>query len=708
MKKFSMRSLIAVVVCCTMIVSTLCIGGLTAAAENVYTDTTTVVDLSKFASAAASSIEANVKALKITVLTGNTNGGNGTNALNNTVLGLETGKNYVFWLNAKGTNLSGGDFYFETKNSANTVTDKIHVNLNSGLSATKWKKLTAVSGNASKYPDNYLTMDSTVTACFWLKNTTENDIEININSITYAEYDVEKSAVVAGTEKTIDVTKFNKTSITTVESYDLVNDLATDKDNEKLAISVAGSDTNENGGTTTVSGLTKGKKYQLSMYVKGDAFTNANIRIKDTNDQGTQFSSTTISKGYEDWTKITTPEFTALSDTAFIGLWFNNKDNAATGNFYVDHMVIKDVTDSVTLSGFSNGATVTSGGVDSDNECLEVVAKAASATSKTNLTVTKKITGLEKGKLYSVSAWVKSEVCDGGNIFFNAKIGGTEVKFNTIATNKNVTEWTKVTRDSVMAGDDGSITVGLWIRNADTAATRTAWLDELTVSAQKTFDLQGASIRTETENQDLKFNMSLSSDGIVADDWNITEYGVIFVPQQRFGTKIDAEAELTLELAEQYPQYIIVSGQEVTDGALPANVSFTLNGSSSTPILNGGSSCGVKICARAYYKYTYTANLGDGMKKYEGVIYSDNNLNGTETNTGALVEGGIATRSVYGIARSMAAKILEKDGFTPAQTDLVQSCTDGKFYDADGLQVKSADVLKFVVDNASHIYDIVE
>ncbi len=703
MKKFSAHSLVAIVVCCTMMLSTLCISGLSATAENVYTDTTTVVDLSKFESAAASVIEPSGKTLKIKVLAGKN--GNVSTLLDNTVLGLETGKNYVLWLNAKGTNLSGGDFYFETKNSANNVTDKIHVNLNSGLSATKWNKLTAVSGNASMYPNDYLTMDSTVTARFWLKNTTANDVEININSISYAEYDVATGTIVAGTEKTIDATKFgnNTANIAPVEKYDLVNDLDTDNDSEKLAISVAGSDTSESGGTTTVSGLTKGRTYQLSMYVKGDAFTNANIRIKDTNDNGTQYSSTIIKAGYEDWTKITTPKFTALTDTAFIGLWFNNKDNSEIGNFYIDHMVIKDVTDSVALDGFSTGATITSGGVDSDNECLKVVAaKATSATEKKSVTVTNKITGLEKGKLYSVSMWVKSEACDAGNVFFNADIGEETVKFNTIATNKNVTEWTRITRDNVMAGDDGSITVGLWVRNADTTATRTVWLDELTVSAQSTFDVEGASIRTEVEDQDLKFNVGLSEAGVVADNWNVTEYGMLFVPQQRFGKVIPEGSELTLELADEYSQYIIVSSVQVENGKLPENTSFTLNGSSTTPILNGGSSCGVKICARAYYKYTYKDDKG---ADHEAVIYSDNDLNGTETNTGSKVENGIATRSVYGVAKSMAAKLFES-GFTAGESDVVKSYNGSSFEDATGATVKNAEILKFVVAHKTEIENI--
>ncbi len=720
MKKFSMRFLIAIVVCCAMMLSTLCISGFSATAASPdiqlesFTKTNVVLD--------ESDPNNDGVARKIHINAGSTSGDYTTNlwfTASNNRLGFEfgSGKNYKFWVVVKGDKLGSGNINFIAQNNTGGTTTEVKtasmpLTDPSGYNANTWTKIEST---------NYITMSENVTQVkfhVWI-NPGSAAKNIYIDSIGYAEYDAEAGKIIAGTEKEMDLSLLTvnsgKASVSTVSDEAYVTDVNNDSNKLKITVpALASGDTNSDLSTTYAKfTVVSGRKYQISFYMlSNSSLYNANLPItgtvSDYDNAGWNMKNTTGGV----WKKYTNT-FTAVDTDLSICFWFRSRAAAAT-TLYIDDFAITDVTD---YSGFEATSTKITVGIntntnragDTDNSSIEITAAAAATESDaTSVTAEKTITGLESGKLYSVSMWVKSEECNGGNIYFNAKsLNGGLVRFNTVTTNKNMTEWTKITRDNVIADDNGSIVVGAWIRNTDTAATRTVWLDELTVSAQSTFDVEGASIRTEVEDQDLKFNVGLSEAGVVADNWNVTEYGMLFVPEQRFGTKIPAGSELTLELAEEYSKYIIVSSQEATDGSLPENVSFTLNGSSTTPILNGGSSCGVKICARAYYKYSYTANLGDGMKTYEGVIYSDNTLNGTENNTGALVEGGIATRSVYGIARSMAVKLFE-NGFTPAEADLVQSYTDGKFYDADGVQVKSADVLKFVVANKLYIYDIVE
>ncbi len=716
MKKISMRSLVAIVAVCAMIVSTLCIGGLFATAESSldiplesFTRTNVVLD--------GSDPNNDGVARMIHIDAGSTSGDYTTNLwfhANSNKLGFEfgSGKNYKFWAVVKGDKLVNGNINFITQNNTGGSTTPVKtasmlLTDASGYNVNTWTKIEST---------DYITMDADSTQVkfqVWLNpgSTAKN---IYIDSIAYAEYDAEAGEIIAGTEKEMDLSLLTvnsgKATVASVSDATFVTDVNNDSKKLKITVPALASGATNSDLSTTKANFTvvSGRKYQISFYMLSNAaLYNANLPItgtvSDYDNAGWKMNATTGGV----WKKYTNT-FTAVDTDLSINFWFRSRAATAT-TLYIDDFAITDITD---YTGFESTSTKVTIGIntntnragDTDNSSIEITAAAATESAATSVTAEKTITGLEAGKLYSVSMWVKGEACDGGNIYFNAvNVNGERIKYETVTT-KSTTEWTKITRDNVMADDDGSIAIGAWIKNGDTSATRTIWLDEINVSAQKTLDVQGASIKTETENQDLKFNMSLSTEGIVAEDWNVTEYGVIFVPQQRFGTKIPAGSELTLELAEEYSNYIIVSSQEADDGSLPETLSFTLNGSSSTPILNGGSSCGVKICARAYYKYSYK---DDKLAVHEGVIYSDNDLDGTESNSGTQVENGIATRSVYGIARNMAAKIFE-NGFTPADTDLVQSYTDGKFYDAEGAQVTSANVLKFVVNNKSAVADIVK
>ncbi len=289
---------------------------------------------------------------------GSSNGGGHVSAiLTNEQLGLEEGKAYVFYAQVKGDKLGGGNLWVETYNSVDTHTtgtrsDKVMINLTGGA----WRNWTRVDGVAGggAYTDTYLVMDKYVKLAIWVKNTTTNDVVVNLDGLTCAEYNTATNTVVAGTEKQIDLEALvsatsDKGSVALVDNSPIEpgKDTSADANSDKKWLNVTiygkGTDSSNKGGVASATltndklGLQKGKSYVISFYAKGDKLTNGNLWFETYNSQGTATDKVEVDLtggAWRNWTKIDAKGNVKFPDNIFTvdetvkaAIWAKNTTN---------------------------------------------------------------------------------------------------------------------------------------------------------------------------------------------------------------------------------------------------------------------------------------------------------------------------------------------------------------------------------------------
>lgn len=169
--------------------------------------------------------------------------------------------------------------------------------------------------------------------------------------------------------------------------------------------------------------------------------------------------------------------------------------------------------------------------------------------------------------------------------------------------------------------------------------------------------IDGATIKTSAEptEQNLRFTATLKN---APDGWYIKEAGVVMLPQNMLS------GDLTAATAKA----VIAKANYTAENKAPSNFLAQLSGSA----LNE-SRCARDIAARVYVIYT------NGTDDY--TYYSTNNGNN--------ISDGVAIRSVYSVARSMAKAIVGTTEYgTVTYTETVTSTSTGSDIDSiDGKQV---------------------
>ncbi len=289
---------------------------------------------------------------------GSSNGGGQISVvLSNTQLGLEEGKAYVFYAQLKGDKLTGGNLWIETYNSdsvynTSTRSDKIMLDLTGGA-WRNWTHVDSVAGGGA-YTDSYLVMDKYVQLAIWVKNTTTNDVVVNLDGLTCVEYNTATNTVVAGTEKPIDLEALvnatsNKGSVEFKDNSPIEpgKDTSTDADGDKKWLNVTvygkGTDSNNKGGAVSATltndklGLEKGKSYVVSLYAKGDKLTNGNLWFETYNAEGTATDKVEVDLtggAWRNWTKADAEGKVKFPDNIFTvdeivkaSVWAKNTTN---------------------------------------------------------------------------------------------------------------------------------------------------------------------------------------------------------------------------------------------------------------------------------------------------------------------------------------------------------------------------------------------
>ncbi len=325
------------------------------------------------------------------------NGGQISATLTNAELGLEEGKAYVFYAQVKGDKLGSGNLWIETYNSASvyntsTRSDKIMLDLTGGA-WRNWTRVDSVAGGGA-FTDAYLVMDKYVRLAVWVKNTTENDVVVNLDGLTCAEYDTTTNTVVAGTEKQIDLEALvsatsNKGSVELINNSPIEpgKDTSADANGDKKWLNVTvygkGTDSNNRGGAVSATltndklGLEKGKSYVISLYVKGDKLTNGNLWFETYNAEGTATDKVEVDLtggAWRNWTKADAEGKVKFPDNIFTvdeivkaSVWAKNTTNDDVV-INLDAIVISEYnTTTGTVIAGTEKETALSGFVGEDN-----------------------------------------------------------------------------------------------------------------------------------------------------------------------------------------------------------------------------------------------------------------------------------------------------------------------------------------------------
>jgi hypothetical protein len=175
--------------------------------------------------------------------------------------------------------------------------------------------------------------------------------------------------------------------------------------------------------------------------------------------------------------------------------------------------------------------------------------------------------------------------------------------------------------------------------------------------------LEYATIRMEEETkQDLRFYTELSAPA----GWYVSEYGAVFMPRTLFdGLSSEEKAK---GLVKGLEGSVTASSGAVSQGAAPAEFWARLNNSAASSV-----NCSLRVLARSYAVYTNIANPAVSAEP----VYSTNTS--VSQNPGGVLDdypnlkdttNGAATRSVYSVARTIAAYILENQVAINAFADL--------------------------------------
>ncbi len=334
---------------------------------------------------------------------GSSNGGGQISAtLTNTQLGLEEGKAYVFYAQVKGDKLVGGNLWIETYNSdsvynTSTRSDKVMLDLTGGA-WRGWTRIDSVSGGAA-FPDTYLVMDKYVRLAVWVKNTTTDDVVVNLDALTCAEYDTATNTVIAGTEKLIDLESLvsassDKGSVAFIDNSppEPGKDTSVDQNGDKKWLNVTvfglGNNSENKGGTVSATltndklGLEKGKSYVVSLYAKGDKITNGNLWFETYNAEGTATDKVELSLAggaWRDWTKVESMGNTKFTDNVF------TMDETAKAAIWVKNTTDTDAVvnvDAIVISEYDTATNTVIAGTEKEIS-LSWLVKAGQAYGKT-------------------------------------------------------------------------------------------------------------------------------------------------------------------------------------------------------------------------------------------------------------------------------------------------------------------------------------
>lgn len=200
-------------------------------------------------------------------------------------------------------------------------------------------------------------------------------------------------------------------------------------------------------------------------------------------------------------------------------------------------------------------------------------------------------------------------------------------------------------------------------------------------------NMAGATIKNVTAagKQDLRFATNIK--------WNdeIVEYGVIFIPAQLLPKGVELNCDPATVYGTNKSGKPIKAAVASSTKAIGEDFTLyaTLAGSAS---FNAGALIQVDIVARAYVK------LADGS-----VIYSNN-----DTDDRTNIDNGYATKSIIGVAKSMATAILTQTErevtYNKLDKAAVEALIAKVLLDKNDTVDEPADLFAFIKDNAKILY----
>ena len=199
----------------------------------------------------------------------------------------------------------------------------------------------------------------------------------------------------------------------------------------------------------------------------------------------------------------------------------------------------------------------------------------------------------------------------------------------------------------------------------------------------------GATIRTTdiTSAQNIRFASEMPSSGI--DGYDVVEYGTIMFPTQYLaGNELTFDTKY--ELNDGSFATVLAGKATVALGdEVPTAWNAELYG---IDFSEGVSACGIRISARSYVKYSNGTD--------EIILYSDNDVEpNSETTQG--VKNGVCSRSVFSIARTMAAALLDTTTYPEESFGVIVG-------EIDLPTNTSAEILTFVYNNLTRLGKIAE
>lgn len=471
--------------------------------------------------------------------------------------------------------------------------------------------------------------------------------------------------------------------------------------------------------TITVTGLNPKKTYKVSLYYWGsEAVASGNLWINSLNEDGTTAAKhdallinydiangTAAESAATPWAtnEVT---FTPVTDTVRFGFYMKNTHTEWARMIYVSDVLLEEADASfastagsvtcgkvdMAASGYTWAKTtnvsssdttpslvgaMVEGGVDDDGTMLKLTKKTDGASSTHGVTYR----GFDPSKPYTISFWLKSDAfVSNSNIYINGHDLDETSKnpHNINPAGAAYEDWTHFVIPNVYPSADGRIAIGVWLKN--TTEDRVYCFDGMSIWEDVRPDVKGATIAATADEAEQDMRYEISTEGILPDNAIVKEYGAYLIRSDRLG---DAITELTEETYQANKGTIIKGSETLEEGAeLPDTIYVNLKNA-----VNLANRCGVEISLRAYVIYTL-----DGV---DYTVYSKN------TSDTPAVDTGVASRSVYGVAKTIAAQLCTEHADALVDTSITYDSAAGTYTYTDGNEATEAQILAFCLANIS-------